>query len=161
MVTRRRFLGILGAAGAVGAAGVAGIQLLPGETVPTGDPVIRYGKENCARCRMAISDARFAAAWRDPADKEAHFDDIGCMVLLQGEKNPEAGTRFWVHDYVTEAWLDAPSASYAISESIHSPMSYGVAASATAEGAQQIVKESSPVQVARWESLRPKLENRG
>jgi copper chaperone NosL len=161
MVTRRRFLGILGAVATVGAAGVAGIQLLPGETVPTGDPVIRYGQENCARCRMAISDARFAAAWRDPAGKEAHFDDIGCMVLLQGEKNPAAGTRFWVHDYVTEAWLDAQSASYAISESIRSPMSYGVAASATADGAQRIVKESTQVTVTRWEALGTSLVKRG
>lgn len=161
MVTRRGFLALLGAAGTTGLAAVAGVTLLPGEAAPSGDPVIRYGTENCARCRMAISDARFAAAWREPTGKETHFDDIGCMVMLQGERNPAAGTRFWVHDYLTEAWLDAPGASYAISESIRPPMSYGVAASATPEGARQIVRDSAQAKVARWEALAGSLVDRG
>ena len=161
MLTRRGFLSLAGAAGVAGVAAVAGVKLLPGETAPTGDPVIQYGKENCARCRMVISDVRFAAAWREPAGKETHFDDIGCMVFLEGEEHPPAATRFWVHDYLTETWLDAPGASYAISPSIRSPMSYGVAASATAEGAQRIVNESSQATVARWDALGASLEKRG
>lgn len=161
MVTRRGFLALLGVAGVSGAAAAAGIKLLPGKSVPTGDPVIRYGKENCARCRMTISDVRFAAAWRDLAGKEAHFDDIGCMVFLKDERNPVAGTRFWVHDNATEAWLDAATAAYAISAGIRSPMSYGVAASATAEGAQQIVRDSTQSKVAQWEALGTSLVKRG
>ncbi len=161
MVTRRKFLGLVGAAGVTGAAAVAGVKLLPGESIPTGDPVIRYGQENCARCRMAISDARFAAAWREPDGKEVHFDDIGCMVLLEGERNPADGTRFWVHDYMTEAWLDGATASYVISTSIRSPMSYGVAASATPEGAQQVAQDSAAVRVARWEGLGSAVGKRG
>lgn len=162
MATRRQFLAILGAAGAVGAAGAAGIRLLPGESKPTGDPIIRYGKENCERCRMAISDARFAAAWREPSGREFHFDDIGCMVLLDGDRKPAGGTRYWVHDYATEAWLDASTASYALSDSIRTPMSYGVAASATAEGARLIVKESSPqARVTEWSALAASLVKPG
>jgi copper chaperone NosL len=150
-----------GAGGVVAAAGVLGVQLLPGELTPTGDPIILYGQENCARCRMTISDARFAAAWRDPSGHETHFDDIGCMVLLVIERLPAAGTRFWVHDYLTEAWLDAPAASFVISESIRSPMSYGVAASATMQGAQQIVKGSTQVNVTQWEALGASLVKKG
>jgi len=160
MFTRRGFLGLLGAASVTGVAAVAGIQLLPGESKATGDPVIRYGQENCARCRMTISDVRFAAAWREPSGKETHFDDIGCMVLLQSERNPGTGTRLWVHDYSTEAWLDGATAAYALSDAIHTPMSHGVAASATTEGAQGIVKDSNQVQVTRWEGLAPWLERR-
>lgn len=161
MVTRRGFLGLLGAASVTGAVAAVGVKLLPGESTPTGDPVIRYGKENCARCRMTISDARFAAAWREPSGTEVHFDDIGCMVFLQAERNPASATQFWVRDYATEVWLDAPSASYAVSDSIRSPMSYGVAASATAAGAEHIVKESAQARVAQWEALGSSLVKRG
>ena len=161
MATRRGFLALLGVAGVSGAAAAAGVKLLPGKSVPTGGPVIRYGQENCARCRMAISDARFAAAWREPSGKEAHFDDIGCMVFLKDERDPVAGTRFWVHDNATEAWLDAATAAYAISAGIRSPMSYGVAASATVEGARQIVRDSTQSKVAQWEALGTSLVKRG
>ena len=160
MFTRRGFLGLLGAASVTGVAAVAGIQLLPGESKASGDPVIRYGQENCARCRMTISDVRFAAARREPSGKETHFDDIGCMVLLQSERNPGTGTRLWVHDYSTEGWLDGATAAYALSDAIHTPMSHGVAASATTEGAQRIVKDSTQVRITRWEGLAPSLERR-
>ena len=39
MVTRRAFLFLVGAPGAAGVATVAGIELLPGDSAPTGDPV--------------------------------------------------------------------------------------------------------------------------
>ena len=161
MISRRGFLAVAGAGAVVSIAGVTGIQLLPGESKATGDPVIRYGQENCARCRMTISDVRFASAWREPSGKEVHFDDIGCMVLRRGEQTPAETTRFWVHDYSTEAWLDAPTAAYAVSEAIRTPMSHGVAASATPEGARRIVKDSNHVQITRWEGLAPSLERRG
>lgn len=161
MVTRRGFLTIAGVVGVAGAAGAAGVRFLPGESRPTRDPVIRYGQENCARCRMTISDVRFAGAWRERTGNEVHFDDIGCMVLRLKEWNPAVGTQFWVHDYGTEAWLDASTAAYALSPAIHTPMSYGVAASATAEGAQRIVNGSNQVKVAQWDGLAPSLEQRG
>lgn len=161
MLTRRGFLGLLGGASVTGVAAVAGIKLLPGESAPTGDPVIQYGKENCERCRMAISDARFVAAWRDPSGKELHFDDIGCMVLLEGERHPAIGTRYWVADFASDRWLDATTASYAISASIRSPMSYGIAASATPEGANAIVTAGGQAQVAQWGNLAASLVKRG
>jgi len=153
MVTRRAFLSLVGAAGAAGVATVAGIQLLPGDSAPTGDPVVRYGQENCARCRMTISDARFAAAWREPSGKEKHFDDIGCMVLQQRETEIPESTRFWVNDYETQTWLDAATASYVLSKSIDSPMAYGVAASATPERADALATRFDAATVSKWSGL--------
>jgi copper chaperone NosL len=161
MATRRAFLALLGSAGAVGVAVVAGVQLLPGESLPTGDPVIRYGQENCARCRMTISDARFAAAWRSPDGKEKRFDDIGCMVLLQSEAPPPGGTRFWVHDFATEAWIDGEAAVYIVSATIPSPMAYGVAASATAEGAAALARRFAGTELVQWQGLGASLGKRG
>jgi hypothetical protein len=161
MLTRRRFLALVGAAGATGAAAYAGVQLLPGDSKPTGDPVIKYGKDSCARCHMVISDERFAAAWREPSGNEKHFDDIGCMVFLQEERNPGAGTKFWVRDYLADGWLDAGIAAYAISPSISSPMAYGVAATTTDEGARRIVKDATGLKLARWTDLGSSLVKRG
>ncbi|MCA9830319.1 MAG: nitrous oxide reductase accessory protein NosL [Dehalococcoidia bacterium] len=161
MVTRRAFLSLVGAAGAAGVATVAGIQLLPGESAPTGDPVVRYGKENCARCRMTISDARFAAAWREPGGKEKHFDDIGCMVLLQRDNGVPETTQFWVNDYETETWLDAASASYVLSKAIDSPMAYGIAASATPDRAEALSKRFESATVSMWDGLDSSVAARG
>ena len=160
MVTRRGFLGLLTAGGVIGVAAVAGIQLLPEESAPSGDPVIKLGQENCTRCRMTISDARFASAWRD-GTKERHFDDIECMVLQMGDQQPHAGTRFWVNDFRTGTWLDATAAFYAVSKEISTPMSYGIAASGTEVGVQKIVKDPASATFVRWEALSDVLKKRG
>lgn len=161
MVTRRAFLALAGGAGVVAVTAVAGVQLLPGESKPSGDPVIKYGQENCARCRMTISDAKFAAAWRDPSGKEKHFDDIGCMVLAMRDAAPPEGARFWVHDYESEAWLDAATASYAISKGIDSPMAYGIAAAATTQAAQALAARFDGATVAQWGTLGSSFAERG
>ncbi|MGD9934853.1 MAG: nitrous oxide reductase accessory protein NosL [Dehalococcoidia bacterium] len=161
MVTRRAFLSLVGAAGAAGVATVAGIQLLPGDSAPTGDPVVRYGQENCARCRMTISDARFAAAWREPGGKEKHFDDIGCMVLLQRENGAPDSTQFWVNDYETELWVDVAVASFVLSRAIDSPMAYGIAASATPEGADALARRFDGATVSKWAGLDTSVSARG
>lgn len=161
MTGRRRFLTLLGSTGAAGLAAVAGMQMLPGDAKPTGDPVIRYGKENCARCHMVISDRHFAAAWREPNGTEYHFDDIGCMVFHRTEKQPAASSRFWVQDYETEVWLDGERATYVVSDAIRSPMSYGVAASTTPESAQRLVSSVAQAKISGWDTLAGSLTKRG
>jgi len=160
MVTRRGFLA-LSAAGAVVIAGVGGFRLLPDQSTSSGEPEIRYGGETCARCSMIISDRRFAAAWRDPNGNEQHCDDIGCMIFLIGERHPASGTRYWVHDYETEGWLEAAGASYIVSDTIKSPMGYGVAASASSEGARRIAGRLQEANVAEWTRLAGSLVKRG
>lgn len=145
MVTRRRFLAILGAGGAVVATGGAVVALLPDSDGKTnGPPVISYGTEACARCRMLIGDARFAAGWRDGSGTEAHFDDIGCMVVRSREQPPAEPVRFWVHDYHTEGWIDASTASFVADPSIKSPMSYGIAAASSADDAKAVALAGQP-----------------
>ncbi len=160
MVTRRSFLAIAGVTSAVGIATIAGIQLLPGEEKPTGDPVIKFGKENCVRCRMTISDARFASAWRETNGTEKHFDDIGCMVLQRGETGVSDDSRFWVHDYETEEWTDAVTASYVVSQQILTPMSYGVAALKSPANAETLAHHLGTATVAQWQDLDDSIAER-
>jgi copper chaperone NosL len=141
MVTRRQFLSMAGGVAVLGAAGAAGFLLLPADEEETGLPQIKFGKQPCARCGMIIADARFAAAWRDPAGKARVFDDPGCMLLDQIELAPGEGTQYWVSDYVGESFIDAASAVFVFSTAIKSPMAYGVAAFATTDGAEAAARK--------------------
>lgn len=158
MVTRRSFLVALSGVGVVGFGGLVYTQL-PGEKVLTGDPVIRYGEETCARCRMVISNAKFAAAWRQPDGTEEHFDDIGCMVLLNRDRHLSVDVTFWVHDFESEQWLDASKCTYEISTEINSPMGYGIAAKIKTELTEANLAPKDEVTIVEWFALQHAMKD--
>ncbi len=90
-------------------------------------PDIRYGEDACDRCRMIISEARFAAAYVTRQGETRRFDDIGCMVQYHQEHAEEVAV-FWVHDFETEEWLRADQAFFVRSAAVHTPMGYGIVA---------------------------------
>jgi copper chaperone NosL len=155
MLTRRRFLTLTGVTGIAAAGLVTGYQLLPSGEENTGDgpPTIAYGSDSCAHCKMIISDARFAAAWREPNGSVARFDDIGCMVAMHEEMPPAEGTAFWVHSYLDESPLLANDAAFVITEGVITPMAFGILAVATHSEASQLVKEAGG-ETSTWASLR-------
>lgn len=98
----------------------------------TGPGEVRWDREICARCAMAVSDPNFAAQVRGgPAggtSKLYKFDDIGCAVLWL-EQQPwrdDADTELWVNSYEDGAWIDARSAWYVPGKI--TPMDYGLGA---------------------------------
>lgn len=159
MIGRRKFI-VLVAAGTLAAGGTAaGAALLPGERPRSGPPALRYGAEQCAYCGMIISDARFASAWREAGGREQHFDDIGCMVNASRRRAPGAGTEWWVHDYSSQSWIAASSATYASSEAIKTPMAYGIAAFTRAEDAASLAR--SPGSALTWDETLKRVERKG
>lgn len=107
---------------------------------PEGMAEIKWDRDTCARCSMAISDRRFAAQIRG-GDKDGvfKFDDIGCAVIWMHGKlndNPwlaESATRFWVADVAGsgDKWLEARKAHYVGGKT--SPMGYNFGAVAHVE----------------------------
>lgn len=100
---------------------------------------IKWDRDTCVRCSMAISDRRFAAEIRGgPKDTVFKFDDIGCAAFWLRDKakdHPwltEAATRIWVADLSSRKdamkWLDARKAHYVGGKT--SPMGYNYGASA-------------------------------
>ncbi len=98
----------------------------------TGPVEVRWDKESCTRCAMAVSDFYFSAQIRGgPADsrtKVYKFDDIGCAVIWLDQQSwkDDARTEVWVNDHRNGEWIDARKASYVTG--LVSPMAYGLGA---------------------------------
>ena len=90
---------------------------------------IHWDRDMCERCKMVISERKYAAEVVNPTNGKAYkFDDIGCAVLwLKEEHIPWANkAKIWVTDAKSGKWLDAKTAKYT-DDSI-TPMAYGIAA---------------------------------
>lgn len=119
-------------------------------------PEIRYGEDLCAECNMVISDPRYAAGYVYASGNGRYqslaFDDIGDL-LAHHRKHPEHSVVAWyVHDYQSEAWLDATTAYYVVSAAIHSPMGHGIAAHAE-KAAAEAMAATYAGDVLTWEAL--------
>ena len=100
------------------------------EKKPIGAPEkMHWDRDMCERCKMAISERKYAVQIIDPkSGKNYKFDDIGCAVLWMDEEKIPWRERaiIWVTDAKTGKWIDARQAEY-IEGSI-TPMAYGFSA---------------------------------
>lgn len=99
----------------------------------TGPVEIKWDRDACKRCSMAISDRQYAVQVRGGPKNEAFkFDDIGCAVfwLRNQPWSDAAATEIWVADYRSGKWLDARSAYYVTGK--RTPMGYGYGATSEA-----------------------------
>ena len=90
---------------------------------------MHWDRDMCERCKMAISERKFAVEAIDmKKNKTYKFDDIGCAVLWMSEnKIPiDNNIKLWITDAKTGKWIDAKSAIY--TDDSLTPMAYGFAA---------------------------------
>jgi len=98
----------------------------------SGPGEVRWDRESCTRCAMAVSDRHYAAQVRGgTAGQKARlykFDDIGCAVIwLDGQPwKDDARTEIWVTDQLSGEWIDARLARYVTGKV--TPMDYGLGA---------------------------------
>ncbi|MBS4096560.1 MAG: nitrous oxide reductase accessory protein NosL [Sulfuricella sp.] len=95
----------------------------------TGPVEIKWDRDGCTHCGMALSDRHFAAQARGGPKRQVwKFDDIGCLVefLKKQAWRDDPSTELWVMDYRAEKWIDARKAHYIGGKT--SPMAYGYAA---------------------------------
>jgi len=89
--------------------------------------------DRCGWCRMAVSDARFAAQLVAPSEEPRAFDDIGCLAtFLKAGGAPAKGQIAFVADHRTKAWVRAAAAIYMKKPGLSSPMASGLMAFADA-----------------------------
>jgi copper chaperone NosL len=105
-----------------------------------GPRAIRVGEEECAHCRMRISQEAFAAQLRSDRGRTWVFDSIECMVgwAQEAVELPEERVAgWWVTDFEAPGtWLEAARAVYLRSEHLRSPMGLGLSAYADASAAR-------------------------
>ncbi len=90
---------------------------------------LHWDRDMCERCKMVVSERKYAAEIINPDTGKAYkFDDIGCAVLwLKEEHIPWSDkAKIWITDAKSGKWLDARKAKYT-DDSI-TPMAYGIAA---------------------------------
>lgn len=112
---------------------VSAIHLLACSGKPESGPgKVRWDREICTRCAMALSDRHFAAQIRGgplgEKPKLYKFDDIGCAVIWL-DKQPwkdNPNEEIWVNDHRTGEWLDARKAWYVTGQT--TPMDYELGA---------------------------------
>ena len=119
-------------------------------------PEIRYGEDVCDQCGMIISDIRFAAGYAYEVAPGRYtsiaVDDIGDMLFHSAAHPDQTIVAWYVHDFETEAWLDATHAHYVVSQNLHTPMGQGTAAHGTLAAAEAMAAELHG-EVFDWDTL--------
>jgi len=116
-------------------------------------PHIRYGQETCDRCRMIISEKRFAAAYQTDENVMRKFDDLGCAVIYSTEHG-EPIKHFWIYDYEETAWLDTAAQVFFVqSANLLTPMGYGIVAVKTKGEAQRLAENTKGQIVEEFNQL--------
>ena len=151
-LSRRRLLRLLVALPLVGVAacGEPADELRP--------PDIVWGEDSCDECGMILSESRFAAASlvedRGRVDPRL-FDDIGDMLRYHAAR-PELTVRRWyVHDFETEAWLDAETAVFVRAADLRTPMASHLAAFADAAKAEAFAADQGQAEILSFADLDP------
>lgn len=92
---------------------------------------VRWDREVCERCRMAVSDRHYSAQVRGGLAQNHQvfkFDDIGCAVVWLDQQSwkDREDVEIWVNEQEGGKWIDARTARYSIDN--YTPMGYGLGA---------------------------------
>lgn len=114
----------------------------------------------CARCKMVISEKRYAAELVDNEGNMLKFDNLECMLRYAAEHSLKDKAAAWfVMDSEGRQWLDARHAFLVKSASIPGPMGSGILAVRDSEQAAILAAHFSG-QILRFDDLwkEPKTE---
>lgn len=107
----------------------------------SGPHPISYGTDQCAHCRMTISDARFGSQLVTSKGRAYHFDDVQCMLAFvkDGAVAPGEVAEYYLPDYVNANALHPVEGLFLLkSESLKSPMRGNIAAFTTEADLQRV-----------------------
>ncbi len=102
---------------------------------------IRYGSDNCAYCKMMITDQRYGSEVVSQTGKNYKFDSIECMAayILTKKIPSEQIYSLWVTNFgVPKQLIKAKPAVYLRSKDLHSPMGLNLSAFKSKELAEKV-----------------------
>lgn len=140
----------------LGAAAMPSLAALEG-CGESGPRAIAYGHEECAWCRMTVSDARYGAVQLTSRGRQQVFDSIECLaqatLALEASEQERAASRSWVTDSLHPGTLvPASTARYLRSTGPGSPMGKGFRAFASASDAEREQQRNGGVTMA-WDEV--------
>lgn len=84
---------------------------------------INFGSDECAYCKMMITDSEFASQIVNQQGKAYKFDSIECMAAYAVTNHDDNVHSVWVPDFNnSDEWILADKAVYLHSETLRSPM---------------------------------------
>jgi len=115
---------------------------------------IHYGSDECAHCKMMITDPHFASQIVTEKGKAIKFDAIECMAVYHRNHSEELkGAKLWVNNYNKHGqWLMAPNVQFVKSEVVNSPMGESLLAFPSQEVAKKHLQEK-PGMLMNWEEV--------
>lgn len=108
---------------------------------------------------MTLADARFAAEAVLTTGKVIPFDDVGCLAafVAAGSVSQERIASLWVHDFsLSGPMLEAGSAVFLLSDSLHTPMDYHVVALRAGRAADSLRTATGGAMLS-WEQVVAKV----
>ena len=115
---------------------------------------IHFGSDECAHCKMMITDPQFASQIVTDKGKAIKFDAIECMAVYQRNHSDELkNAKLWVSNYNDPGnWLLAPNARFVKSEVVKSPMGEALLAFPSQETAQKHLQDK-PGKLVSWDEV--------
>jgi copper chaperone NosL len=114
---------------------------------------IRLNKDECANCKMTVTEAPFATQIATMKGRQYVFDDISCMAEYVKENPQEEGTELYVADFCKpESFLNVHEAKLIASDSLRSPMRGNVAAFSSLDS-MKIYQHRYNAKEISWSSL--------
>ena len=118
---------------------------------------VQVGAEECAHCRMLVSENRFASQLVTDRGRSYVFDSIECMAEFLDEGTEVEEDRvgsLWVTDFTRPGeWLDVGEAHFLRSDELRSPMGMGLSAFADEAAAREHQAEHGG-EILRWTEVR-------
>jgi copper chaperone NosL len=121
-------------------------------------PKIVLGQDPCDNCFMIINEYKYAASLWLENGQSKRFDDIGCMIDFLN-KNKNKVKAYWVNDFQTKEPLHAENAFFVDSDSIITPMGFGIVAFKSKAEAEKFA-EKNKAEVASFSKLSQKFRTK-
>lgn len=103
-------------------------------------PVELFPEDECANCKMAVSNPSFASEIISAEGEVFKFDDLGCLEKFRKKRNDVQIAAIFVKDYESKQWLPYEK-SVLILTGIETPMGSGKIAVRSNERAKILAAE--------------------
>lgn len=106
-------------------------------------PVDLFPEDECAHCRMSVSDPKFASEIVTQKGEVFKFDDLSCLDKFRKNRNDLAIAAIFVKDFETANWLRYEN-SIIVDTGVATPMGSGKIAVAGSDRAAEVKKQFPP-----------------